>query len=486
MIAAHATATPDNDAAEYAGFRTVFGDGLAQIPVVGFKGYLGHTLGGAGGVELILSACSLRDGWVPPCGTVRQEDVEFEGLKVAPAGGISKAISRTLNTSLGFGGANTCLILGRCDTTSVHSPPSFATAHDPEPEAWITGYGVVLPGITGVEALLERLKNTDGDILPRGDGGVGARVSDEQLATIINVRRVRRLSPCVKMMLASVALAIRHAGLEGDTDRLALACAMLASTHGSPGFCAEYYSQLVREGVLAANPVLFAEGVPNAGAAHVSTTFGIRGACQTIVGTRTAGLDALGLAAMRIRSGACQTVVVGAAEETHATVDQAYAHFNPATGDLGRRGLLTTPGSVAMVVESSVSAKARGVRPIARIGKFAAVSPTRAIAPGAPCFGEFDGASKVLTQLRSQGTVLGSGNGTWIDRAEASAVRRLTGSVLIESLNQRMGDLFSAGPLLAIVRAIAEGAPAPMTALCTDFSGTAAGIEIQKLERSTP
>jgi acetyl-CoA acetyltransferase len=83
----------------------------------------------------------------------------------------------------------------------------------------------------------------------------------------------------------------------------------------------------VREGVLSANPVLFAEGVPNAAAAHVSTNFGIRGACQTFIGSRTGGLDALAMAARRIGTGACDIVVVGAAEETHATVDRAYRHF---------------------------------------------------------------------------------------------------------------------------------------------------------------
>ncbi|MEK6703175.1 MAG: beta-ketoacyl-[acyl-carrier-protein] synthase family protein [Planctomycetota bacterium] len=477
MIAAHATATLDNDAGEYAAFSEVFGDTLAATPVVGFKSHLGHTLGGAGGVELILSVCSLSDGLVPACATVRQEDVEFADLRVAPAGGLRKQITRTLNTSLGFGGANTCLILGRCD--QAREAPPIVLAPGPDREAWITGYGVVLPGISGVNELLERLGSVDGVVVPRGEA---ARVTDEQLATILNVRRVRRVSTCVKAMLASVALAIRHAGLEGDADRLGLACAMLASTHGSPAFCAEYYAQIVREGVLAANPVLFAEGVPNAGAAHVSTTFGIRGACQTIIGTRTAGLDALGLAAMRVWSGASDTIIVGAAEETHACVDRAYEHFHPPGGSSGAPGFFSTPGSVALVVESSASARARGARAIARIERYAGASPTEVVADGALCFGDIEGASRVLNQLECRSAVLGSANATWIDRAEALAVRRSPGASLVESLHGRVGDLFAPGPLLAIVRAIAGGSLGRMTALCTDFTGTAAAVELDRLE----
>src|SRR6185312_2810444 len=111
LIAAHGTGTPDNDAAEFAALTRVFGPKLSEIPVVAFKSHLGHTLGGAGAVELILSAMSLRDQTVPACANVNEDEIEFPDLKVATARGPAK-IRHTLNTSLGFGGANTCMILG--------------------------------------------------------------------------------------------------------------------------------------------------------------------------------------------------------------------------------------------------------------------------------------------------------------------------------------------------------------------------------------
>ena len=112
LIAAHATGTPDNDAGEYAAFSRVFGARLPQVPVVAFKSHLGHTLGGAGAVELILSAMALRDQMVPACANVRADDIEFPGLRLATGQPRSATIRATLNTSLGFGGANTCVILG--------------------------------------------------------------------------------------------------------------------------------------------------------------------------------------------------------------------------------------------------------------------------------------------------------------------------------------------------------------------------------------
>lgn len=474
MIAAHATATPDNDAAECAGFRLAFGEALSTTPVVGFKSYLGHTLGGAGVVELILSAYALRDAWVPPCAGVSQDDVEFAGLTVAPPQGLAKRLTRTLNTSLGFGGANTCIVLGAAKTSLPTTMPARAAA-PPPPEAWITGYGLVLPGFADIATLLAQLTGSSGPLVARD-----AVVHDEQLAQIINLRRMRRQSTYTKLSLASVALALRHAGLEGNADLLAHASAMLASTHGSSGFCSEYYTQIVRDGVASANPVLFAEGVPNAAAAHVSATFGVRGACQTIIGSRTAGLEALAFAAMRITSGASQTVIVAAGEETHTNVSRAYRHCklsetNP--DETNGEDFYLSPGSVALIVESSTSASARGTSPLAKIGAWSASSTSNSTLTGSH---PSDPPRQVLEHLNSRHTILTSHNHTWLDRAETLAVHSINGATLHDPLHTRAGDLFSAGPLLSIVAAIAENNLSEWTSLCTDFTGKSIAVRIER------
>src|SRR5260221_5897194 len=108
LVAAHATGTPDNDAAEYAALARVFGDELSRVPVVGFKSHLGHTLGGAGAVELILAMTAMREQTVPPCANVKAEDVAFPKLRLSTGAARAGTISATLSTSLGFGGAKTC------------------------------------------------------------------------------------------------------------------------------------------------------------------------------------------------------------------------------------------------------------------------------------------------------------------------------------------------------------------------------------------
>ena len=144
LIAAHATGTPDNDAGEHAALATVFGQSLPKIPVVGFKSHLGHTLGGAGAVELILSALALRDQIVPGCVNVTQSDVDLPGLQLSTGAGRPAKILATLNTSLGFGGANTSAVMS---PVSRNLETSFVPAA--KRDVFISGIGVVFPGIIG-------------------------------------------------------------------------------------------------------------------------------------------------------------------------------------------------------------------------------------------------------------------------------------------------------------------------------------------------
>jgi 3-oxoacyl-[acyl-carrier-protein] synthase II len=121
------------------------------------------------------------------------------------------------------------------------------------------------------------------------------------------------MSEYVKLTLAATALALADAKVDPAAGGFADSCSViLGSTHGSADFSATYYREIVCQGFIGANPVLFAEGVPNAAAAHLSLMLGLKGACQTVIGSRTSGLDALHLAAARIRSGEWDRAIVGA------------------------------------------------------------------------------------------------------------------------------------------------------------------------------
>jgi len=104
----HGTATPSNDAAEGHAVATLFGN---QVPCSSTKGATGHTLGAAGGLEAIISALALQQGFLPGGVNTRRVDpgIPIQYLtanrQVAPR--------RVLSNSFGFGGTNCSLILGR-------------------------------------------------------------------------------------------------------------------------------------------------------------------------------------------------------------------------------------------------------------------------------------------------------------------------------------------------------------------------------------
>jgi 3-oxoacyl-(acyl-carrier-protein) synthase len=109
FINAHGTATLDNDRAESKVIDRVFGP---EARFLSTKGYTGHTLGAAGGLEAVFTLLGLREGWIP-----RSAGFESRGDDVA----LAPVSERTtfegeyaMSTSLAFGGNNAALILRRC------------------------------------------------------------------------------------------------------------------------------------------------------------------------------------------------------------------------------------------------------------------------------------------------------------------------------------------------------------------------------------
>jgi len=463
LITAHATGTPDNDSAEAAALAALLGPDLPTVPVVAHKSRLGHTLGGAGAIELILSALALRDQQLPTTAGVTPAELEFPELSVSTGDSSPRPITHTLNTSLGFGGANTCVVLSR---TQVVADPQHTAARSRR--ACITGIGTLLPGAIGLPAFTARAATAGSTIAPP--------LTDAALAEFAMARRARRMSPSVRFMLAAAEMAFRNASLLDDPTRLAAASCLLGSMHGSIGFCTDYYTQIVREGILAANPVLFAEGVPNAASAHMSTAFGIKGGCQTIIGTRTAGLDALSLAALRIESGAADLVLVAAAEEQGEIVDNTYAHFGLTAAHADSPGFTSSHGSVAFVVENEDSALARGARPWAVLGKSASALLGPACLPRA--------VARTLTKLSNLGQlsrVIGSPSNTWLDRAESRGIARAGGQRSTHNVPTfTLGEVFAVTPLIAIAASLTVPSDStPFTSLCTGWDGSVTAMNVE-------
>lgn len=107
-ICAHGTATRYNDAMEARAFHAVFGH--QPPPVFGVKGSVGHTLGAAGLMEVVLSARVAQTGIIPPTAGYTQGESDF-ALDVVHGEARSSQPGPVLTTNSGFGGMNTAIVL---------------------------------------------------------------------------------------------------------------------------------------------------------------------------------------------------------------------------------------------------------------------------------------------------------------------------------------------------------------------------------------
>jgi 3-oxoacyl-[acyl-carrier-protein] synthase II len=110
-VNAHGTGTPLNDSAEAAALNCWAGTRAKNLPVSSTKASIGHLLGAAGAVEVVICLMALRGRWLPPTSTFRTPEAccTFPVLRDP----IDIKIEYALTNSFGFGGANASLILRR-------------------------------------------------------------------------------------------------------------------------------------------------------------------------------------------------------------------------------------------------------------------------------------------------------------------------------------------------------------------------------------
>ena len=105
-VNAHGTGTRLNDVAEAKAIRELLG---GDIPVVSTKGYTGHTLGAAGGIEAIFSVYAIEEGWIPP--SLFADPVDPELAIRVPTTVTRGTFRRVLSNSFAFGGNNVSVLL---------------------------------------------------------------------------------------------------------------------------------------------------------------------------------------------------------------------------------------------------------------------------------------------------------------------------------------------------------------------------------------
>jgi 3-oxoacyl-[acyl-carrier-protein] synthase II len=114
-INAHGTSTPVGDASETRVLKIALGEDVARrTPLSSTKGATGHCLGASGAVEAIFCTLAIQTGVLPP--TINYENADPDcDLDYIPNHARNADVRVAVSNSLGFGGHNACLVLGRFD-----------------------------------------------------------------------------------------------------------------------------------------------------------------------------------------------------------------------------------------------------------------------------------------------------------------------------------------------------------------------------------
>jgi len=110
-INAHATATIQGDKAEAEAIGEVFGD---LVPVSSLKGYIGHTLGASGAIELIVSLDMMQKGTIYPTLNLETVSRDCQGIHHV-MNPLTRDIGIMVKNCFAFGGINAALVCKRLE-----------------------------------------------------------------------------------------------------------------------------------------------------------------------------------------------------------------------------------------------------------------------------------------------------------------------------------------------------------------------------------
>jgi 3-oxoacyl-[acyl-carrier-protein] synthase II len=109
-INTHGTSTPAGDINELKAIKIALGEDYARkVSISSSKSMTGHLLGGAGGLEAIVTVKALETGIIPPTINIENLDPECD-LDVTPNVAKERPVRAAMSNSFGFGGTNATLL----------------------------------------------------------------------------------------------------------------------------------------------------------------------------------------------------------------------------------------------------------------------------------------------------------------------------------------------------------------------------------------
>jgi 3-oxoacyl-[acyl-carrier-protein] synthase II len=107
-VSAHATGTTHGDEVEATVINKIYGP---DVPTASIKGYMGHTMGACGAIEVIATLLMMREGFVVPTLNLETPDPALPPLNHVIGEPRDQRFRLAANNNFAFGGVNTSLVL---------------------------------------------------------------------------------------------------------------------------------------------------------------------------------------------------------------------------------------------------------------------------------------------------------------------------------------------------------------------------------------
>ncbi len=111
-INAHGTSTPLGDKAETIAVKRSLGAAASKVIMSSSKSMVGHLLGGAGGLESVITVLAVKNQIAPPTINIFNQDPDCD-LDYCANAARDVRIDYALKNSFGFGGTNSSLVFGK-------------------------------------------------------------------------------------------------------------------------------------------------------------------------------------------------------------------------------------------------------------------------------------------------------------------------------------------------------------------------------------
>jgi len=200
-------------------------------------------------------------------------------------------------------------------------------------------------------------------------------------------REARRIDRFQQFGIAAATQAIDQAGLEVGPEEASRASVIISSAVGGMISVEEAMIVFSEQGPRRVTPFIIPKFMSNGAAGLVSIKNGFKGPTFSIASACASGSDAIGQAAMMIRSGSVDVAVAGGADATISRIGvsgfdrlKAMSRHNedysdtPAPFDKDRDGLVMGEGAAAVVLEDLDRARERGAEILGELVGYSSTS----------------------------------------------------------------------------------------------------------------